>query len=193
MVEASSNGQVIKKNGNKALYILQIKKSKLTEQSMRVLKCLLFHVLRTTGVQHITVEVHFDQTEFFPLEQHLDTILKMLITGYNLTEPEHSRDFPMVAIEILIPQIFSCPSVLLTDNTISHVYYNPETNPDEVYALYNERCADQTMRIPAPPLISIDEIKDEAMVFAVEFVRPGLDFVTQEDDTTPVDNKKKLV
>ena len=70
---------------------------------MGVLKCLLFHILRTIDVKHIIVEVHFDEDEFNPINKHLETILKILITGYNLTEPEHSRDFPLVAIEILIP------------------------------------------------------------------------------------------
>ena len=32
----------------KAIYILQIKQEKLTEESMKVLKCLLLHIVRTT-------------------------------------------------------------------------------------------------------------------------------------------------
>ena len=95
---------------------------------MRMLKCLLFHILRTTDLRHIIIEVHFDEKEFSPIEQHLETILKMLVTGYNLTEPEHSRDFPLVTIEILLPQIFHSPSILLLDETITHVYYNQSTN-----------------------------------------------------------------
>ena len=53
--------------------------------------------------------------------------MKMLTTGYNLTEPEHSRKFPLVSIDLLLPQIFNSQSALLTDPSISHVYYNPET------------------------------------------------------------------
>ena len=90
-------------------------------------------------MRHIIVEVYFDEEHFSPIEDHLETILKMLITGYNLTEPEHSRDFPLVAIEILIPQIFGSPSILLLDQTITHVYYNAETNPHQIDTLYRER------------------------------------------------------
>ena len=53
----------------------------------------------------------------------------MMVTGYNLTEPEHSRDFPLVQIDILLPQIFDANSALITDGLVSHVYYNPETDP----------------------------------------------------------------
>ena len=89
--------------GKKALYILQITRSKFSEESMKVLKCLLLHILRTTKMQHIVIEVYFDMEEFSPLDAHLELILKMLVTGYNLTEPEHSRTFPLVKIDILWP------------------------------------------------------------------------------------------
>ena len=56
----------------------------------------------------------------------------MVVTGYNLLEPEHSREFPLVAIEILLPQVFTNKSVLLTDGSISQVFYNDETNPELV-------------------------------------------------------------
>lgn len=95
---------------------------------MKVLKCLLFYILRTTDLKHIVVEVYFDMEQFSPLEDQVELILKVLLTGYNLTEPEHSRDFPLVSIDILLPQIFNTRSALLTDGAISHVYYNPETD-----------------------------------------------------------------
>ena len=87
----------------KAIYILQIKQEKFTEESMKVLKCLLLHIVRTSQLQHIIVEVHFDEEQYSPFESHLELILKMLVTGYNLTEPEHSRSFPLVKIDILLP------------------------------------------------------------------------------------------
>lgn len=93
--------------GNKAMYILQINQSKFSEESMRVLKCLLLHILRTTQLLHIVIEVYFDMEEYSPLDSHIELILKMLVTGYNLTEPEHSRSFPLVKIDILWPQIFN--------------------------------------------------------------------------------------
>ena len=106
--EAQANGvnvqaQVPYADQNKAMYILQITRSKLTEESMRMLKCLLLHILRTTELQHIVVEIYFDQNEFSPLSSHLSLILKALNTGYNLTEPEHSRSFPLVRIDIMVP------------------------------------------------------------------------------------------
>ena len=67
----------------------------------------------------------------------------MLTTGYNLTEPEHSKLFPLVKIDVLLPQIFTHPSTLLSDPTITHVYYNPDTAPLELpLGLINERNAD---------------------------------------------------
>ena len=77
--------------------------------------------------------------------------MKMLVTGYNLTEPEHSRQFPLVKIDILLPQIFHTRSALVTDSRISHVYYNPETDERLPLSLIEERRANQTL----DPLVSI--------------------------------------
>ena len=82
---------------------MQITRDKITEESMRVLKCLLLHILRTTQLEYIVVEVYFDENDFSPLDAHLALILKVVLTGYNLTEPEHSRDFPMVVIDVFLP------------------------------------------------------------------------------------------
>ena len=76
--------------GKRALYILQIRRDKLTEESMKVLKCLLLHILRTSGLQNIVVEIYFDEEEFSPLAEQLELVLKVILSGYNLTEPEHS-------------------------------------------------------------------------------------------------------
>ena len=53
----------------------------------------------------------------------------MLAAGYSLLEPEHSRDYPLVAIDILLPQLFSTKSSLITDKNIEWVFYNDKTNP----------------------------------------------------------------
>lgn len=37
------------------------------------------------------------------------------------------------------------PSVLLTDSSLTHVYYNEATNPALVESLLNERSVDQTL------------------------------------------------
>lgn len=68
--------------------------------------------------------------------------MEILINGYNLLEPEHSKNFPLVEIDILFPQIFSHPSCLLTDPNIRNVFYNEETNFAQVRALLNERMCD---------------------------------------------------
>ena len=85
------------------MYILQITRDKLCEESMKVLKCALLHIIRTTQLQNIVIEVYFDDAQFAPMESHVELILKCLITGYNLTEPEHSRSFPLLKIDILMP------------------------------------------------------------------------------------------
>lgn len=100
--------------------------------------------------------------------------MKMLTTGYNLTEPEHSRMFPLVRIDILLPQIFNSRSALLTDASISHVYYNPATAPQTLpLGLLEARAADPTM--PAlTQVVSIDQIKQDALAFAIELLRPAM-------------------
>ena len=158
---------------------------------MKVLKCLLFHILRTTGLQNIVVEVYFDEEQFNPLSDYLELILKVLLTGYNLTEPEHSRQFPLVQIDILLPQIFASRSALLIDEKISHVYYNPETNNDLPMSLINERNANQTL--PALTMVQpIDQIKHDAMVFAVELLRPAMGIVEESstDQQTTANNEE---
>ena len=70
---------------------------------MKILKCLLLHIIRTTETKKINLEVYFDQAEFDPVQDHIGSIIQMLITGYNLCEPEHTRDYPLVAINILLP------------------------------------------------------------------------------------------
>jgi hypothetical protein len=80
----------------------------------------------------------------------------MLVNGYNLLEPEHSRHFPLVKLEILLPQLFSVPSVLLTDTTLTHVYYNEATNPALVEGLLNERLVDQTLK----PILEVTKISE---------------------------------
>ena len=90
-------------------------RDKISEESMKILKCLLLHIIRTSNLQYIVVEVYLDESEFFPLKENLEIILKMLVTGYNLTEPEHSSTFPLVQIDIFWPQIFNSRSALLTD------------------------------------------------------------------------------
>ena len=105
----------------------------------------------------------------------------MCTTGYNLTEPEHSRQFPLVRIDIMLPQIFHTRSALLTDSSISHVYYNPDTDCDLPLGLISERNADQTM----PPLIQvvpIDQIKHNAMVFAIELLRPAMGVIEESQN-----------
>ena len=97
----------------KALYILQITRNKLTEENMKVLKCILLHILRSTEINHIIIEVYFDEEEFTPFEQNIRIITKMLVTGYNLTEPELSQHFTLAQVEILMPQIFNSRSALL--------------------------------------------------------------------------------
>jgi len=83
--------------------MLQITTSMLNKEAMLKLKCLLFEVIRRTKTNHIVLEVFFDETEFFPLEEQLGLIVKMLVNGYNLLEPEHSRHFPLLKLEILLP------------------------------------------------------------------------------------------
>ena len=86
----------------KCLYILQITQEKMNKDSMKTLKCLLFEMIRMTKTEHIVLEVWFGD-EFQPVDEQLGLIVKMLVNGYNLLEPEHSRHFPLLKLEILLP------------------------------------------------------------------------------------------
>ena len=64
MVEQAT---IVDSSPKRALYILQITREKLSEESMKVLKCLLFHILRTSELKSIVVEIYFDEEQFSPL------------------------------------------------------------------------------------------------------------------------------
>jgi hypothetical protein len=55
----------------------------------------------------------------------------LMANAYNMLEPEYSKEFPLVKVDFIFPQIFDQISVLMTDHTISKVYFNGETNPDQ--------------------------------------------------------------
>lgn len=59
---------------------------------------------------------------------------------------------------------------MLTDSSISHVYYNPETDSALPLGLIEERNADQTLS-PLVMVVPIDEIKHDALVLSVELLR----------------------
>ena len=44
--------------------MLQVNRDKLNEERMRTLKCLLLHILRTTDVKDLVIELHLDEEEF---------------------------------------------------------------------------------------------------------------------------------
>ena len=113
------------------VYLLQITKEKLCNDAMKLLKCLLMYILRTSQSKHIILEVYFNE-EFNPIENHTELVLKMLVNGYNLLQPEHSKDFPLTSLEILFPQVFKNKSILLTEPNIKTLYFNSATNIDQV-------------------------------------------------------------
>lgn len=51
----------------------------------------------------------------------------MALNGYNLLEPEHSKNFPLIQVEILFPSIFNSKSIVLQQDDIDAIYYNEET------------------------------------------------------------------
>jgi hypothetical protein len=70
----------------------------------------------------------FFSDEFGELSKHLPEVLSFIVNGYNLLEPEHSNEFPLVKLDIFIPQLFGTRSVLLTDPEITALYFNEQTN-----------------------------------------------------------------
>lgn len=59
------------------------------------------------------------------------------------------------------------PSVLLTDQSLTHVYYNEATNPALVESLLNERSVDQTLD-QIQEVTKTSEILDKAMILRIE-------------------------
>ena len=41
---------------------------------MKMLKCLLMHVIRTTETKHLYLEIFFDKDEFSEMAEHIDAI-----------------------------------------------------------------------------------------------------------------------
>ena len=70
---------------------------------------------------------------------------------------------------------------MLIDPLISHVYYNPETDSALPLGLINERNANQTLP-PLEEVISIDQIKHKAMVFAIELLRPAMGVIEESQN-----------
>ena len=131
----------------KTLYLLQINKHKLQHESFKKIKALLHYILsQNKSITDIIIEVYFDDEDFQNnFNQHTSSIVQLIVNGYNLLEPEHSKTFPLVNVEIYLPQLFHTRSVLLTDGTISQVYFNEETNISLVDGLISERNATQAL------------------------------------------------
>ena len=63
------------------------------------------------------------------------------------------------------------PSCLITDNAITHLFYNDATNPKLVEGFLAERSIDQTMT-PLTAVTKIGDILHEAMVLKIEMLVP---------------------
>ena len=131
----------------KSLYILQVTKQKLTHESFKILKALLHYILgKDSSITDIIIEVYFQEEDFGSnLAQHTASIVQLIVNGYNLLEPEHSKTFPLVNIDIFLPQLFHTRSVLLTDGKIRQVFFNEQTNTSLVDGLLSERNASQAL------------------------------------------------
>jgi len=70
---------------------------------LKVLKFILLHIIKTTTNKSFTLEVYFDEKEFMPMSNHFSLLLKMLINGYNMMEPEHTQLYPDHNYDILFP------------------------------------------------------------------------------------------
>lgn len=70
----------------------------------------------------------------------------------------------------------------MTDSSITHVYYNPDTASNLPIGLIQERNADQTLQ-PLIQVTPIDQIMHNALVFAVELLRPAMGIIDQPVET----------
>jgi hypothetical protein len=87
-----------------ALYYLQLTKDKMNSESLLRLKCLLYYLMRKGIVQeNLAVEIHIIGEGVESLKSEYQLILKLLFNIYNLLEPEHSKQFPLVHLDVLIP------------------------------------------------------------------------------------------
>jgi hypothetical protein len=74
----------------KVLYLLQITKEKLNHDFFFLLKCMLLHAHRSTDTEILVIECYFDENDFDPIEDHIETVQMIFFNGYNLLEPERS-------------------------------------------------------------------------------------------------------
>ena len=150
----------------KILYFLQITKDKLSTSSFKIIKQLLNHILKITNSQHIIMETYFEPTDFGQdITNHLTDIVGLIVNGYNLLEPEHCQNFPLVKLDILLPQLFGSQSVLIVDDEIRQVYYNEQTNKQRLFDIIDKR----PMHFNKLELICpIHTIKEQAMQFECE-------------------------
>jgi len=75
-----------------------------------VLRCLLYYILKMNDneCKHLVIEVHFDKTDFPSASDgsafiETQAIWQLIVNGYNLLEPDHSKTFPLVEIDIFLP------------------------------------------------------------------------------------------
>ena len=77
----------------------------------------------------------------------------------------------------------------MTDSRISHVYYNPDTDQRLPLSLIEERTADQTLD-PLEAIVPIDQIKHNALVMAVELLRPAMGVIEENENNNSRTLKK---
>jgi hypothetical protein len=51
----------------------------------------------------------------------------MFSQAYNLVEPEHSAQFPLLSFEVLMPQVFGTQSLISSDLPVSTVFFNEDS------------------------------------------------------------------
>ena len=69
------------------------------------MKALLHYILgKDKSISDIIIEVYFEEEDFgYDMSQHTTSIVQLIVNGYNLLEPEHSKTFPLVNVDILLP------------------------------------------------------------------------------------------
>jgi len=165
----------------KAFYLLQITKQKLNHESFKKLKALLHYILnQNKEITDIIIEVYFEEQDFGNnYTNHTVPIVQLIVNGYNLLEPEHSKNFPLVNVDIYLPQLFSTRSALLIDPAIRHVYFNEQTNLARADSIICERNASQAL--PKLEFVCpISKIVHKAMVLSVDIEYGNLNLFEKE-------------
>ena len=95
---------------NRSLLYLFFNSDNLTYKYINHLKKYILRIMHFVRKSFIISVVFSDDVlSKFDLKNNIKTVQQIMSTLYNMFEPEHSKQFPMLIVAIIFPQIFDTP------------------------------------------------------------------------------------